>query len=93
MTPELPTVAEAGLPGFEANNWDGMLYPASTPAQIVAKVNRDTGRVLLLPEVKEFLSNQGAVPTPSTPEAFASYLASEIAKWREVVQRAGIRAE
>ncbi len=93
MAPELPTLAEAALPGFEANNWDGMLYPASTPPAIVSKVSRDTDRVLRLPEVRDFLSNQGALPTPSTPQAFAAYLDSEIAKWREVVQRAGIRAE
>ena len=93
MAPELPTIAEAALPGFEANNWDGMLLPTSTPRAVVAKVNRDTVRVLQLPEVRDFLSAQGALPTPSTPEAFAKYLQSEIDKWREVVQRAGIRAE
>jgi len=93
VAPDLPTIAEAALPGFEANNWDGMLFPASTPSAIVSKVSRDTGRVLASSEVKEFLSKQGALPTPSTPEVFAAYLHSEIAKWREVVQRAGIRAE
>ena len=93
MAPELPTIAEAALPGFEANNWDGMLFPAATPRAVVAKVNRDTGRVLNLPEVRDFLSAQGALPTPSTPEAFTTYLQSEINKWRDVVQRAGIRAE
>jgi tripartite-type tricarboxylate transporter receptor subunit TctC len=93
MAPELPTVAEAALPGFEANNWDGMLFPAATPRAIVTKVNRDTVRVLSLPEVRDFLSAQGALPTPTTPEAFATYLQSEINKWREVVRRAGIRAE
>ena len=93
MAPDLPTISEAALPGFEANNWDGMLFPASTPRAIVSKVGRDTGRVLSLPEVREFLSKQGALPTPSTPEAFAAYLDSEITKWRDVVQRAGIRAE
>jgi tripartite-type tricarboxylate transporter receptor subunit TctC len=93
MAPELPTIAEAALPGFEANNWDGMLLPASTPRAVVAKVNRDTLRVLSLPEVRDFLSAQGALPTPSTPEAFAAYLQSEIDKWRGVIQRAGIRAE
>ena len=93
MAPDLPTIAEAALPGFEANNWDGMLFPVSTPRAIVSKVSRDAGRVLTLPEVRDFLSKQGALPTPSTPEAFAAYLNSEITKWREVVQRAGIRAE
>lgn len=93
MVPELPTVAEAGLPGFEANNWDGMLFPAGTPGAIVARVNRDVTRVLKLQEVKDLLSNQGALPTPSTPEAFGAYIKSEITKWRDVVQRAGIRAE
>jgi tripartite-type tricarboxylate transporter receptor subunit TctC len=93
IVPELPTVSEAGLPGFEANNWDGMLLPAGTPRAIVAKISRDTGRVLNLPEARELLSGAGALPTPGTPEAFAQYLKSEIDKWRDVVQRAGIRAE
>lgn len=93
MAPDLPTIAEAALPDFEANNWDGMLFPMSTSKAIVSKVSRDTGRVLTLPEVKEFLSNQGALPTPSTPEAFAAYLDSEITKWRDVVRRAGVRAD
>ena len=93
IVPELPTVAEAGLPGFEANNWDGMLFPAGTPRAIVERVNRDTARVLRLPEARDLLSNQGALPTPTTPEEFAVYITSEIAKWRDVVQRAGIRAE
>ena len=93
IVPELPTVSESGLPGFEANNWDGMLLPAGTPRAIVAKVSRDTGRALNLPEVKELLSGVGALPTPGTPDAFASYLKSEIEKWSDVIQRAGIRAE
>ena len=93
IVPDLPTVSEAGLPGFEANNWDGMLLPAGTPKTIVAKLSKDTGRALNLPEVKELLSGVGALPTPGTPEEFAAYLKSEITKWRDVVQRAGIRAE
>jgi tripartite-type tricarboxylate transporter receptor subunit TctC len=93
IVPELPTVSESGLPGFEANNWDGMLLPAGTPRAIVAKVSRDTGRALNLTEVKELLSGVGALPTPGTPDAFASYLKSEIEKWGDVIQRAGIRAE
>jgi tripartite-type tricarboxylate transporter receptor subunit TctC len=91
MAPDLPTIAEAALPGFEANNWDGMLVPASTPQAISSKISRDTARVLNLPEVRDYLSKQGALPTPSTPEQFAAYIRSEIAKW--VVQRAAIRAE
>jgi tripartite-type tricarboxylate transporter receptor subunit TctC len=91
--PELPTIAESGLPGFEANNWDGLLVPAGTPSAIVAKISRDAGRALNLPEVKELLSGVGALPTPGTPDAFASYLKSEIEKWGDVIRRAGIRAE
>ena len=86
LVPDLPTVAEAGLPGFEANNWDGMLFPAGTPRAIVERVNRDTARVLNLPEARDLLSNQGALPTPTTPGEFAVYITSEIAKWRDVVQ-------
>ena len=93
MMPDLPTVAEAGLPGFEANNWDGMLFPAGTPRAIVDRVSRDTAQVLRLPAAKDLLSSQGALPTPTTPDEFGTYIKSEIAKWRDVVQRAGIRAE
>jgi tripartite-type tricarboxylate transporter receptor subunit TctC len=93
LVPDLPTVAEAGLPGFEANNWDGMLFPAGTPRAIVEQVNRDTARVLRMPEARDLLSNQGALPTPTTPDEFAVYIASEIAKWRDVAQRAGIRVD
>jgi tripartite-type tricarboxylate transporter receptor subunit TctC len=70
-----------------------MLLPAGTPKAIVAKISRDTGRALNLPEVKELLSGVGALPTPGTPDAFASYLKSEIEKWGDVIRRAGIRAE
>jgi tripartite-type tricarboxylate transporter receptor subunit TctC len=93
IVPELPTVTESGLPGFEANNWDGMLVPAGTPRAIVTRLSGDTGRALNAPEARELLSSAGALPTPGTPEAFSQYLKSEIAKWRDVVQRAGIRAE
>ena len=93
MTPELPTIAEAGVAGFEANNWDGMLLPAGTPRSIVEQVSRDTAHVLNLPAARDLLISQGAVPTPTTPDEFAVYITSEIAKWRDVVQRAGIRAE
>ncbi len=93
VVPDLPTVSESGLPGFEANNWDGMLLPAGTPRAIVAKLSQDTGRALNVPEAKELLSSVGALPTPGTPEVFLQYLKSEIAMWRDVVQLAGIRAE
>lgn len=93
LAPDLPTVAEAGLPGFEANNWDGMLFPAGTPRAIVNRVSRDTAQVLRQPEARDLLSSQGALPTPTTPDEFAVYITAEIAKWRDVVQRAGIRAE
>lgn len=93
IAPELPTVSEAALPGFEANNWDGLLVPAGTPAALTTRLSRDIGQVLAIPEVKELLTGQGALPMPTTPAAFADYIKSEIAKWGDVVRRAGIRAE
>ncbi len=89
FAPELPTIAEAGLPGFEANNWYGLVAPAKTPPEIVAKLNRDVVALLNLPDVKELLFKQGIEAAPGTPEEFGAYMKSEIAKWRKVVQASG----
>ena len=92
-TPDLPTVDEAALPGFEANTWHGVVVPAGTPASIVAKLNREIVAILHLPEIVERLSSQGAEPVGSTPEEFAAYIRSETTKWAKVVRESGARAE
>ena len=90
--PELPTIAEAGLPGFEANNWNGIVVPAKTPRPIINRLNKEFTAALLLPDIKQFLFNQGLDAAPGTPEAFAAYIKSETAKWAKVIKAAGIKA-
>ncbi len=92
-TPELPTMDEAALPGFEAITWHGVVVPAGTPAAIIARLNREIVAILHLPEVVERLSGQGAEALGSTPEEFAAYIKSESAKWAKVVRESGAKAE
>ena len=93
LAPELPTIAEAGLPGFEANNWNGVVVPAKTPRAIINRLNKEFRAALSLPDIKEFLFNQGLDAAPSTPEEFAAYIKSETAKWAKVIKAAGIKTE
>ena len=91
--PELPTVDEIALPGFEANTWHGVVVPAGTPAAIVARLNREIVAILHLPDVVERFSSQGAEALGSTPEEFAAYIRSETVKWAKVVRESGAKAE
>ncbi len=90
LVPELPTIAEAGLKGFEANNWYGILVPAKTPRDIINRLNKEVVAVLGLLDVKEFLFKQGLDTAPSTPDAFGAYIRSEKAKWEKVIKAAGL---
>ena len=91
--PELPTVAEAALPGFEVTNWIGIFAPAGTPREIVARLNGEANRTMQLPEIRGRLVNEGAKFTAKTPEEFGAFQKSEIAKWAKVVKSAGIRVD
>lgn len=91
LVPDLPTVAEAGLPGFEANNWNGVLVPAKTPRPIINRLNKEFAAALNLPDIKEFLFNQGLEAAAGTPEEFAAYMQSEMVKWAKVIKAAGIK--
>ena len=93
LVPDLPTIAEAGLPGYEANNWYGLLAPAKTPAAIVERLNREVVKVLNMPNVKEQLFRSGLDASPSTQKEFAAYIKSEMAKWAKVVKASGAKAE
>ena len=90
--PEVPTMAEAGLPGVEAENWYGLVVPPATPAPIVAKLHAAAVDAMRTPEVQEKLRSQGATLVGNTPEEFARYIRSETEKWRKVVQAAGVKA-
>ena len=91
--PDLPTMMEAGVPGYEAANWFGTVVPAKTPTAIVSKLSQEIARVLRLPDVRERLLLQGMEPTSSTPEEFSAYIRSEMTKWARVVKASGAKAE
>ena len=93
LMPELPTIAEAGLPGYDANNWYGLMVPANTPRAIIDRLNAETVKVLNMPEVRTFLFNQGLEAAPSTPEEFGAYIRSERAKWAKIVKASGAKVE
>ncbi len=93
LMPSIPTIAESGLPGFDANNWYGILAPAKTPRAIIMRLNASVAQVLAMPDVKEFLFNQGLDAAPGTPEQFGAYIKSEIVKWAKVVKDSGARAD
>jgi tripartite-type tricarboxylate transporter receptor subunit TctC len=91
--PELPSIAEAALPGYEVTNWIGIFAPAGTPRDIVSKLNGETVRIMQAPEIRKRLTNEGAKFTPKTPDEFAAFVKSEVAKWAKVVKDAGIRVD
>lgn len=93
-TPDLPTVAEAtGFQGYEASTWQGFVFPAATPRAIVQRVSGEALKVLAMPDVRDRLRDQGYETVGSTPEQFAAYIKSELAKWSKVIKGAGIKAE
>ena len=93
LMPELPTVAEAGVRGFEANNWYGIVVPVKTPRPIIDRLNKEFTAVLNLPDVKDLLFKQGLDAAPSTPEAFGAYIKSETVKWAKVIKASGAKPQ
>ncbi len=93
LLPEVPTVSEAGLPGFEVTSWYGVFGPAGLPADIVAKLNSEIGSAVTAPEVKERLAALGAEPSVKAPDQFSRYVRQEITKWAKVVKDSGAKAE
>jgi tripartite-type tricarboxylate transporter receptor subunit TctC len=91
--PQLPTMDEAGVQGYEFSTWYGLLVPAGTPRAIVARLNAETAKALEHASVKDQFTAQGLEATPSTPEAFGAYLRSEVAKWGKVVKASGAKPE
>ena len=91
--PELPTVIEAGVPGYVVISWFGVLAPAGTPRAIIVRLHRELGQALGVAEVRERLAGEGAEPTSTTPEQFTAFIRKEIVQWARVVREAGIRVE
>jgi tripartite-type tricarboxylate transporter receptor subunit TctC len=93
VAPELPTIAESGVPGFDATQWYGILVPAGTPRDIVMTLNAATRRIMQSNEVKERLAGEGAIAASGTPEEFGDLIRREMARWGEVVRKAGMKVE
>jgi len=93
LLPNVPTMAEAGLPDFEVSSWNGLFAPAKTPPEIIARLHQATVKVLALPEVRDKLAAQGAESVGSTPEEFRAYVRAEIDKWARVIRASGMPIE
>jgi len=91
--PDIPSAAEAGIPGMQAKLWFGLFAPAKTPRSVVMKLNREIGDILRNPDTKETLLKQGVEAQPSTPEELGEWVRTEIVRWTPIIQRAGIRAD
>jgi tripartite-type tricarboxylate transporter receptor subunit TctC len=93
LAPDLPTMAEAGLPGFDISTWFGLLAPAGTPKAVIAKLNAGVTQILNSPEMRERLTAQGAEPAPTSPDEFAAFIRSEIAKYARIVKASGAKVD
>jgi tripartite-type tricarboxylate transporter receptor subunit TctC len=91
--PELPTIAEAGVPGYESVGWFGLLVPAGTPTEVIALLNVEVNRILALPDVRERLLELGANPASTTPAQFGDFIRRENAKWEKFIKEQGIEME
>ena len=91
--PNVGTVQEAGVPGYSAYAWIGLVVPSQTPRDIVVKLNREIASILNLPDIKARLENDGSAIVASTPEAFGAHIRAELVKWEKVIRSAGIKAE
>jgi tripartite-type tricarboxylate transporter receptor subunit TctC len=93
VLPDVPTIAEAGVPGYESTIWLGIMAPAGTPKAIVDKLNTEINKAISRADVKEAWDKQGAVPLVMTPAEFDAYLRKDIEKWAKVVKASGIKAD
>lgn len=91
--PELPTIAEAGVPGYEVTSWNGMLAPAGTPADIIARLNTEFNKIIATPAMRQKMIDNGYEPMGGPPEKFGAKIRAEIAKWAPVVKAAGVRVD
>jgi tripartite-type tricarboxylate transporter receptor subunit TctC len=92
LLPDIPTIAEAGVPGFEAASWNGLMTPAGVAPALIARINCDAVRVLQSPEVRDKLAADGAEAVGNTPQAFTAHIRGELEKWGRVIKAAGLDA-
>src|SRR5204863_8535537 len=93
VMPEVPTISEAGIPGYEATNWLGLMAPAGTPRPVLEKLNAEVNKIVNAPEVKEAWAKQGAAPMAMTLEQFDRFLREDIVKWANVVKLSGAKVD
>ena len=91
--PQVPTYAEAGLPGYDMKSWFGILAPAGTPKSIIDKISSEMATILVMPDILSYLAKQGLEPYISTPEQFDATLRGDMVKWARVIKTANIKAE
>ena len=91
--PDVPTMAESGFPNFESYNWQGVIVPASTPRDVVMRLNREFNAILLAPDVREMILGTASEIVGGTPEAFGDFIRAETERWAEVIQKANVQAE
>jgi tripartite-type tricarboxylate transporter receptor subunit TctC len=91
--PDLPTVEQGGIKGFDGSSWQGVVMPANTPHELVAKANAELAKMLKSPEMKEKILHQGGIASGNSPEEFAAFIRSETAKWAKVAKAAKVRLE
>ena len=92
LAPELPTMAEAGVPDYEMSGWNGLFAVRGTPPEIVAKLHSEVAKILRTAEVRQELAALGAEPVGDTPEEFAAFLKADMARWGKIIQDKGIRS-
>lgn len=93
VLPDAPTVSEAGVPGYEATIWLGIMAPTGTPPEIVARLNEEIGKIIARPAIRDAWAKQGAVPMTMTPAAFTAYLQGDIDKWAKVIEKSGAKVQ
>jgi tripartite-type tricarboxylate transporter receptor subunit TctC len=91
--PDLPTMVEAGVPGYDSAAWFGIMAPTGTPGEIVSRINAEVNKILALPDVRARFDQQGAIPAPGTPAEFGAFIQNEITKWGRVVKASGAKVE
>ena len=93
LVPDIPTAAEAGLPGLQVEAWWGVLGPARMPTSIIKKLNEEINAVLVMPDVRELLAREGATARVSTPGAFGELMRTELTRWKRLIKDANISTE